>query len=271
MLPSYVRVQDFFSQREKKIRKLFMDKDLIQLLEKTGFTQKEAQVYLALLELGQGNVTDISKLTKLKRSIIYVILEGLIKRGYSSELPERKINTYRATDPASILTQLRGVTKNFAEMLPILRTLGSKGGKKPKIKYYDTKEGILNIWDGEMNYAKEAFFISSYQRIEDFFPGKIAEWTEKARKGIIETGFRHLISDSNYEIELAKKFFIIGQHVRILPQLKESFMDFTIYDNKLAITSLEENPFIVVIESEELVKSMKPLFEIAWIKGKEIK
>ncbi|MCK9379327.1 MAG: hypothetical protein M0P97_04265 [Candidatus Moranbacteria bacterium] len=47
-------------------------------------------------------------------------------------------------------------------------------------------------------------------------------------------------------------------------------MDFTIYDNKLAITSLEENPFIVVIESDELVRSMKPLFELAWEKGKSL-
>lgn len=248
-----------------------MDNDLIQLLESTGFTQKEAQVYLALLELGKGTVTEIAKITKLKRSIIYVILEGLVKRGCASELPERKINEYQATDPSVILQQLKGVTKNFSEMLPMLRTLGSKGKNKPKIRYYDTKEGVLNIWDGEMNYAKEAFFISSYRKIEDCFPGKIFEWTNKARKGTINTGFRHLVSDSSFEIELAREFLMIDQRVRILSELKNSHMDFTIYDNKLAITSLEENPFIVVIESEELVKSMKPLFEIAWAKGKEIK
>jgi len=30
------------------------------------------------------------------------------------------------------------------------------------------------------------------------------------------------------------------------------------------------HPFIVVIESEELAKSIRPIFEIAWAKGKEI-
>jgi len=48
-------------------------------------------------------------------------------------------------------------------------------------------------------------------------------------------------------------------------------MDFTIYDNKLAITSLGETPFIVIIESNELVSSMKPIFELAWNNGKELK
>ncbi len=248
-----------------------MDNGLIKLLEESGFTGKEARVYLALLELGQGNVTEIAKIADLKRPIIYVILESLIKRGYASELPARKINTFQATDPAIILGQLRGITRNFSEMLPILRTLGNKGSKKPKIRYYDTAEGILNIWDNEMNIAREAFFISSYQRIEEYFPGKIDEWINKAKKGIITTGFRHLISDIPQEKKLISKFHLVNQEVRILPELKDSHMDFTIYDNKLAITSLEENPFIVVIESEELARSIKPLFELAWARGKEMK
>jgi len=42
-----------------------MDLDLIKLLEESGFTGKEARVYLALLELGQGNVTEIAKISDL--------------------------------------------------------------------------------------------------------------------------------------------------------------------------------------------------------------
>ncbi len=246
-----------------------MDKDLIKLLEQTGFTQKEAEVYLALLELGRGIVTEVAKLTKLKRSIIYVILEGLLKRGYVNEVPGCKINTYQATDPSLILSQLRGVTQNFSQMLPILRTLGNKGKKKPKIHYYDTKDGVINIWN-EINFAEKAFFITSYQRINEHFPGIIYEWIEKGKKKIIRGDFKHLISDNPFELDFAKKILEVRHSVRILPELKNSHMDFTIYDNKLALASLAEEPFIVVIESEELVKSIRPLFEMAWDNGKEV-
>lgn len=247
-----------------------MDKDLVQLLESVGFTQKEAQVYLALLELGKGNVTEISKITKLKRSIIYVILEGLIKRGYVSELPNLKINTYQAMDPSVILRQLQSSAKNFLEMLPILRTLGSKGKNRPKITYHETKEGILKIWD-EMTITDDVFYISSYKRIEQHFPGAINGWVKGYNKKFHPIGNRHLLSDEKNEIQIAKDFNIIGERVRCLEELRNIKMDFTLYANKVAITSLEENPFVVVIESEELVKSIKPLFEIAWAKGKEIK
>jgi predicted transcriptional regulator len=246
-----------------------MDKDLVQLLETSGFTQKEAKVYLALLELGKGNVTEISKITKLKRSIIYVILEGLIKRGYVSELPNLKINTYQAMDPSVILRQLQSSTKNFLEMLPMLRTLGSKGKSRPKITYHETKEGILKVWD-EMTVTDDVFFISSYEKVEQQFPGTVEGWIGGYNKKLHLLGNRHLMPNRENELRIAKRFQAIGERTRYLDDLNDIKMDFTLYKNKVAITSLEENPFVVVIESEELVKSIKPLFEIAWMKGKEI-
>jgi sugar-specific transcriptional regulator TrmB len=246
-----------------------MDKDLVQLLESSGFTEKEASVYLALLELGKGTVTDVSRLTGLKRSIIYVIVEGLIKRGYASELPDMKINTYRATDPSVILVQLKGVAKNFSEMLPILRTLGNTGKTRPKITYHETKEGILKMWDG-MSDEDDVFYIYSCVRSEDHFPGITKRWLKGYDRKRHPIGNRHLIPNQTGEIGIAKDFSAAGERVRCLDELKDINMDFSLYRDRVAITSMEENPFVVVIESEELVRSIRPLFEIAWSKGKEI-
>ena len=246
-----------------------IDESLIQLFDQTGFTKKEAQVYLALLELGQGTVTQIAKITDLKRSIIYVVLEGLVKRGYASELPGKKINLFQAIDPGIIVKQLQLTVKNFSEMLPILRTLHNKGKKKPKISYYESKEGILNIYE-DMNYITDSFFISSYARIEKCFPGAIEDWIKNYKKGHYKMKGRHMIPNEPKDVEIGKQFSKLDQEVKILSDLKNVSMDFTIFGNKMAITSLEDEPFMVVIESEELVKSMRPIFEIVWTKGKNI-
>ncbi|HBP01573.1 MAG: Transcriptional regulator, TrmB [Candidatus Moranbacteria bacterium GW2011_GWE1_49_15] len=248
-----------------------MDKDLIKLLENSGFTEKEAQVYLALLELSQGTVTQISKLTGLKRPIIYVVLEGLIKRGYVSEIPERKINTYHSMDPSVILKKLQSGAKNFAEMLPILRTLGSKGKKRPKIVYHDTREGIWNIYEDIVG-VDDAFFVSSYHRIDRHFPGAVDFWIDGLKKMKLDLKARHLMADIPEERKIAQKIVQVkGQHVRVLNDIKDISIDFTFYKNRIAITSLGEEPFMVVIESDEVVKSLKPIFEIAWEKGTEIR
>ena len=246
-----------------------MDQTLLKLLEEANFTNKEARVYLALLELGRGNVTEIAKITELKRPIIYVVLEGLIKRGYVDELPNQKINTYQAIDPSIILNKLQITTKNFSEMLPIFRTLKSKGKKRPKINYYETLEGIWNVYE-EMNQIKDPFFITSYGRIEKYFPGGIEKWIKNYKKGLYKLKGRHLVPSNFRDIEIGKELSKIDQQVRVLPDLKNINMDLTLFGNKLSITSFEDEPFIVVIESEELVKSMLLIFNIAWKAGKNI-
>ncbi|MFA7208696.1 MAG: helix-turn-helix domain-containing protein [Parcubacteria group bacterium] len=247
-----------------------MDTDLVKLLEQTGFTQKEAEVYLALLELGRGTVTEIAKTTALKRSIIYVLLEGLIKRGYASELPDKKISVFQAIDPSLILFQLKTTTKNFSEMLPIFRTLCNKGKKRPKITYHETKEGIWKTYES-FNLSSEAFFISSYERIGKHFPGAIEKWLEDYRKKLIPIRGKHLVPHNPFELQVAKQLSANGQQARYLPGIPAFNMDFSLCENKLAITSLEDEPFIVVIESEELARSIRPLFEIAWDNGKEVR
>lgn len=243
---------------------------MLKLLEDVGFTAKEAAVYLALLELGKGDVSDIAKISELKRPIIYVLLEGLIKRGYVSELPNKKINTYQAVDPSVILNQLKITTKNFAEMLPVMRTLHNKGQKRPKISYIENKEGIWKVYE-DMNFEDEnPFFITSYARIDRYFPGATANWVKNYRKGVYKLKGRHLVPNNPTEIAVAKKFAEVNQKVKVFKDLKDLEMDFSITGNKLAITSFEEEPFLVVIESQALVDAIKPIFEIAWAAGKEI-
>lgn len=246
-----------------------MENELITLLKKVGFTQKEAQVYLALLELGQGDASEISKKAGLKRTIIYVIIDELIEKGYATKLPNKKINTYQTIDPSVILTQIKLVSKNLAEMVPYLRSLQNKSDLTPKIHFIDNKEGILKIYE-EMNSYKNQFFISSYSRIEEIFPKIFKRWLEGYKNGNYNFIARHLIPDNQNEIEFGKKLFEVKQRVRTSKNLSEIKMDFTIYGDKLAITSLEEKPFMVVIQSQSLVNSILPIFEIAWKNGKEI-
>ena len=244
-----------------------MDDNLVKLLEPAGFTDKEAKVYLALLELGRGTVAGIAKKSDLKRPIIYVLLEGLTKRGYVSELPNQRINTYQAIDPSVILNQLKTSTKNFSEMIPILRTLGNSGQNKPKISYFDNLNGIWNAYE-EMNHIKDSFFITSYSKIDKFFPEGINSWLNNYDQGLYQLAGRHLIPDTPADLEFGKKLLKANQQVRILTNQKNLDMDFSIFGNKIAITAFEKNPFAIVIESPGLALSLRGIFDIVWENGK---
>jgi HTH-type transcriptional regulator, sugar sensing transcriptional regulator len=246
-----------------------MDNDLLKTIESIGFRTKESQVYLALLELGTGSVSQIAKNAELKRPVTYVILENLIEQGYVAQVPGGKINRYQAVDPSAILIRQKTNLKNFSEMLPLLQTLSNKGKQRPKIHYVETKEGITNVYE-RLNHAKEAFYVSSYKKLHEHFPKKIEEWMKDYGKGIYSVNAKHIIPDDPEELKFGKTYAESGQKVRALPKQKNFDTDIVLTENKLSVSSLEEEPFLVLIESEKLAKSLKPLFEIIWEASREI-
>ncbi len=54
--------------------------ELIDLLIKNNFSEKEAKVYLACLELKIANASTIARYSKEKRSTVYSILKELKKK-----------------------------------------------------------------------------------------------------------------------------------------------------------------------------------------------
>ena len=54
--------------------------ELIEVLNKTGLHEKEAKVYLALLELGTADVSDIAAKAGVKRPTSYLVLDELKER-----------------------------------------------------------------------------------------------------------------------------------------------------------------------------------------------
>ena len=153
-------------------------------------------------------------------------------------------------------------------MLPIFRTLHNKGKRRPKITYHETREGIWKVYE-EMTMTTSPSYISSYSTLEKMFPGSIETWL-KNKKRLKFADAWHLIPNNPENIAIGKKFAEVGEKVRIL-NVPEMNMDFTVFGNKLAITSLEDEPFIVVMESEELAKSMLALFGVMWKGAREIK
>lgn len=240
-----------------------MDKTVLNLLEHVGFNEKEAAVYHALLELGQGDITDIAKTAGLKRSNIYVLLDKLEKQGYVSTVPGLAIKTYIPTDPVKILHQLQNSTSMFKEMLPFIQALYNRPGHKPRINYFEGKKGVLSVYR-EINRFPKAYFISSMHRLTEYIPEEVEYWMKALNTPAITCNTMHVLSYSPEDIRYAKTVESKRQQVRFLPNNQSIDMDISIYGNKVAITTVGDPFFVVVIESQILFNSMKLIFDIVW-------
>ena len=248
-----------------------MDTGMLNLIKDAGFTEKEAQVYLALLEAGRAAVSRIADATNLKRPTVYVTLKCLAERGYASKIPNKKIETYNAGDPAILGAQLSTTAKHFLEMLPYMQSLQKRTGKHPKITYHDTEEAVWNIYK-EQGFSSDVCIITSYARLLHFFPRAAEEWIRNSEKGIYPLkNSRHIIANDSEDIQIAKRLATAGHDVKSIASTDAHAVDLALYGNKLSITLIEKEPFIVVIESDELVRSMRGIFEIIWKTGKPVR
>lgn len=81
-------------------------------LERGGLTQYEADVYLALLELGGGTATQIAEAADVPQARIYDVLRGLEGEGYVDTYEEGTLRA-QARDPAEVVEHLKAYADEF--------------------------------------------------------------------------------------------------------------------------------------------------------------
>src|SRR3989344_8899127 len=116
-----------------------------------GLSDKEAKVYLALLELGTATAFEIASRSGINRSSTYVVLEALSKMGLAGLSGDNKVKSYVAVSPEAIAQMSRASAKkheqiesNIKSILPDLNALNKNLVQKPKVRVFDGLEGLMN-------------------------------------------------------------------------------------------------------------------------------
>lgn len=243
-----------------------MDNAIIATLEQSGFTDKEAKVYAALLELGQGDVTDISQYAEIGRSNIYVILDKLAADGYVSRVPNKTVRQYTPADPTRVFNHLQNSAMTFKQMLPILQSLYSRPGGKPRMQYFEGGKALLGVLR-EVNQHSYGDFIASIARLQQHIPEEVEQWRRLFRDNVVPMRARALLTDTPQDRQFMKD--VAGGHhqIRFLPKHVMLEMDFALYGENLALTSLGDPLFVTVIQSPQIHRSLTTVFELLWKAG----
>ena len=81
--------------------------ELQSTLRALDFSEKESTVYLALLELGKGTVSQISRKAGINRTTGYEILDSLINKGIVTLSGKEPKTEYAAEPPESLIAHYK--------------------------------------------------------------------------------------------------------------------------------------------------------------------
>jgi sugar-specific transcriptional regulator TrmB len=116
-------------------------------LEKLGLNQKEASVYLALLELGQTSISRIAQKSGVKRTSVYDVLKSLKTKGLVGRTISKGKTYYFAEDPGVLKEALEEKFTTLEKVMPQLLSITNFLDQKPKIRFYEGKGGIRDIYE----------------------------------------------------------------------------------------------------------------------------
>jgi HTH-type transcriptional regulator, sugar sensing transcriptional regulator len=110
--------------------------DLVAHLQRLGFTQYEAQIYVALTRTGALNGNEISHASQVPSSKTYETLRKLVDKGAVAGFAEGEVTKYVALPSAQVLARYR---ENISSTLDYLEV------ELARISAYEAEEHVLSI------------------------------------------------------------------------------------------------------------------------------
>lgn len=245
---------------------------LIQELKKLNLTEKEARVYLALLELGPSTPYKIAKRSHLKRPTAYVIAEELVEKGLIIQMTGEKQKMYIARSPESYVEDIEKRVREAKKIVPELMAMQKKKSDKPNVLYFEGLEGVRQAYEYKLaDFAgKEivGFFARTNEVDKDLHKEVYIPWNDaKMENDISVRGFT--VDDpklGDYTKYFGAKKGMI--HAKFLPEsLYSADCSFEIFDWGTRIVIMRSKQAIIV-ESTEFALAMKQVFELLWEKTK---
>lgn len=237
-------------------------------LKSIGLEEKEARVYLAALELGPTNIQNLTRKSGVKRSTVAEMVKNLKSMNLLSETVKGKRKVFIAASPENLKKSIKAKEQLLNEILPELRSINNVGAVKPKIMFFEGKDGIREIYKDTLSVKnKTTLWISPIQSMldnigEDFL-NKYVE--ERTRLGIwVKSVYVTSQKVADYKYLKPETFEKTLRKIRFTPEEISIANTMCIYDDKVAIMSSQKESFGFVVESRDYANMMSVYHNLLW-------
>ncbi len=158
--------------------------ELQTIIEKTGLSKKQTDLYLALLELGEASITEIARTATMKRPTTYLIIEELELLGLASSIKKGKKKLYTPAHPRRLSELTKFRMDQVSDAMPELLARYKSESTKPQVQMYEGLEGVRKAYREAfrlLSENKEGLWISDIERVLEKFPEVLREYDRLIR------------------------------------------------------------------------------------------
>lgn len=232
-------------------------------LHSLGFSEKEAEVYLALNQYGASPASTLARLTKIKRTSMYDVLNSLLKKNLIITYQKGSYTYYAIDDVNKILYQERDKLR-LAES--VVNQLQEDQGRTSDIQvnHYKGEEGYREMYEDILRIKPKELLV--WIHLDEFYqaldPVREEEWTQERISKKIWT--RLLMQDTPLARKFQKKDPDSCRKTILLPKKYMFATTCFLYDGHILLFDSHENITGIRIYHPEFYKMQKQIFEMNW-------
>lgn len=246
-----------------------------EVLVNLGLSPEETDIYLSLINSGPQSAGQLAKSTKVKRTYIYSVSAGLIKKGLISQTKKGKTTVFSAMSPDKLSSlvetkrQLIEQAENTLEsIMPSLKEKFEAVDTRPVVTYYEGVEGIKKVYRDTLKEKREILALVETSEVDPNVYGWVTKEYVKQRvkndikvRAIASSGSKTAIYTGLNKEEL--------RETKVVSSEKFPFKnEINIYGNKIAIINHKKGERLmgVIIDNKSVAETFRSWFELTWTK-----
>lgn len=238
-------------------------KNVKNVLKELSFDEKEIQIYLSLLKIGETTATKIAKDTGIERTLVYYIIEKLINKGLAAFKLKNNVKYYSPSNPGKILDDIKERERSFLKVLPFLERLKSQTYKEDvKVDVYKGIEGLKATMNDMFKHGNEFLILGEQGQTQKYYPTLYKQYFRR----IVEQNIKEksiIREDLKGKIWKSK-----NSEYRYISKDLLSPTTTLIYADRVLITIWEKPTFNILITSKKVSDSFRAYFNHFWRIGK---
>ncbi len=243
--------------------------DVKLALADLGLAPKEAETYIAMLELGPSSVQDIAKKAGINRTTTYVMLEALKRHALVSTFERGKKTLFAAENPqqlVEILTRqmstIQTKKSRLEESLPRLLAIFNTVGDKPKVRFLEGEAPLREILNEIAGVREEVWEMYA---VDEHLIEVIKKLQTHEQRMEVPRRIRGRSLITVKPGQMLPYFDPKNTEIRALDWSVHQFTgDITIFRDRVYIFVYKGRLGAIAIESKEIVEIVRALFEMAW-------
>jgi predicted DNA-binding transcriptional regulator len=247
---------------------------LSELLKELNLNEKEISIFDYLIRFGAQPASVIAKHFHLQRSSCYLHLQKISNQGLLEQIIKNNVTFYSVVSPEIIIKKLQNRQSILKKKLQIaqieLTNVGQKNKElnsfKPKARFFSGVEGILQIMEDVLIEKPTLLYGLVSKEFDQFMIDYTPDYGERRASHQIKVKALHTFGNEpgNWHTDTA-----VQRTSKYLPPIFNFGLNLLIYNNKIALLSIQEK-FGIIIESRIISEAQAKLFEFAWRFAKPI-